>query len=50
MAVGYYPLFGNSTVQVIDERGRRATFHDLGPQADVESGVVRLEFREGDLQ
>jgi hypothetical protein len=50
MALGYYRLFANSTVQVIDEGGRTATFENLGPEVDAESGVVGLEFREGDLR
>jgi hypothetical protein len=48
--IGYYPLFANSTVQARDEEGRTATFHDLGPQVDVASGVVALRFGPTDLK
>jgi hypothetical protein len=51
MEIGYYPLFGNSTVRADDrESGRSATFRDLGPQVDASRGVVGLLFRAGDLR
>ena len=50
MPIGYYPLFANSTVRVEDVQGRGAAFQNLGAQVDPESGVVRLEFRVGDLR
>jgi hypothetical protein len=50
MPIGYYPLFQNSTVQVVDAAGRSAMFTDLGPQVDAQSGVVRLRFEERDLR
>ena len=50
MPIGYYPLFANSTVRVEDVQGRGAAFQNLGPQVDPASGVVRLEFRVGDLR
>jgi tRNA A-37 threonylcarbamoyl transferase component Bud32 len=51
MAIGYYPLFANSTVRA-EEVGtvRTATFRELGPQADAASGVVGLLFRAADLR
>jgi len=51
MAIGYYPLFANSTVRA-EEVGtvRTATFKDLGPQVDAASGVVGLLFRAADLR
>ena len=51
MEIGYYPLFANSTVRA-EELGatRTATFKDLGPNADVASGVVGLLFRAADLR
>ena len=51
MAIGYYPLFANSTVRA-EEVGsaRTATFKDLGPQVDAASGRVGLLFRTADLR
>ncbi len=51
MAIGYYPLFANSTVRAEEVgSGRAATFRDLGPQVDAASGVVGLLFRAVDLR
>ena len=49
MAIGYYPLFENSTVRA-EVGSRSATFTALGPQVDVSRGTVGLLFREGDLK
>ncbi|HEU4828011.1 MAG TPA: hypothetical protein VFT04_02335 [Gemmatimonadales bacterium] len=48
--IGYYRLFQNSAVEVRDSLGRRATFRNLGPEADPLSGAVRLRFEAGDLR
>jgi serine/threonine protein kinase len=49
VAIGYYPLFENSTVRA--EAGpRSATFRDLGRQVDVSVGTVGLLFRAEDLK
>jgi len=51
MAIGYYPLFENSTVRAdAVTGGRSATFRDLGKQADVSRGTVGLLFRAEDLR
>jgi hypothetical protein len=53
MAIGYYPLFENSTVRADAEEGgggRSATFKNLGPQVDAIRGIVGLLFRQEDLQ
>jgi hypothetical protein len=51
MAIGYYPLFENSTVRAeADEGGRSATFTDLGRQVDATRGIVGLLFKETDLR
>src|SRR2546428_738758 len=49
MAIGYYPLFENSTVRA-EVGSRSATFTALGPQVDVSRGTAGLLFREGDLK
>src|SRR6267142_1995161 len=51
MAIGYYPLFENSTVRAdADGGGRSATFKNLGPQVDATRGIVGLLFTEADLR
>ena len=49
MAIGYSPLFENSTVRA-EADGRAATFQNLGPQVDATRGTVGLLFRAGDLR
>jgi hypothetical protein len=48
--IGYYRLFRNSTVEVRDSLGRRATFRDLGPEVDPVGGIVGLRFEATDLR
>ena len=48
--IGYYRLYQNSTVEVRDSLGRRATFRDLGPETDPRSGAVGLRFEARDLR
>jgi len=50
MAIGYYPLFENSTVRAEDNGGHSATFRDLGRQVEPLRGVVGLLFRAGDMK
>jgi hypothetical protein len=50
MAVGYYPLFRNSTVAVRDTAGRSAVFRDLGPAVTQLDGTVGLRFEDRDLR
>jgi hypothetical protein len=49
VAIGYYPLFENSTVRAQDQSGHSATFRDLGRQADAARGIVGLLFRAADM-
>ena len=50
MAIGYYPLFANSTVRAADPSGRAATFQNLGSQVNAIDGIVGLLFRPEDLR
>ena len=50
LPVGYYRLYRNSTVEARNAEGRRATFRDLGGEADARSGAVGLRFGPGDLR
>jgi hypothetical protein len=48
--IGYYPLFGNSSVEVTAPDGRKASFRDLGPQvSDKLAGTLGLRFESKDL-
>jgi serine/threonine protein kinase len=48
--IGYYPLFGNSSVEVTSADGKRASFKDLGPQiSDKVAGAVGLRFEAKDF-
>lgn len=49
LAIGYYPLFENSTVRA-ETGGRSAMFRGLGTQVDVSRGTVGLLFRLEDLR
>jgi hypothetical protein len=48
--LGYYRLYRNTTVQATDAQGRRATFRDLGPEAQARGWSVGLRFAGGDFQ
>jgi hypothetical protein len=48
--LGYYRLYGNSTVQVRSPSGGKATFRDLGPQVKSRDGTVGLRFEDKDLR
>jgi hypothetical protein len=48
--IGYYPLFGNSTVRARTNDGRSATFRDLGPNVTSRDGTVGLRFETANLR
>lgn len=48
--IGYYPLFGNSTVRARTTDGRSATFRDLGPSVTSRDGTVGLRFETANLR
>jgi serine/threonine protein kinase len=48
--IGYYRLFQNSTVRVLDSQGKSATFQGLGGQVSATSGAVGLRFNAADLR
>lgn len=48
--IGYYPLYGNSTVQARAADGRHATFRQLGPEVKALDGTLGLNFAERDLR
>jgi hypothetical protein len=48
--IGYYRLYGNSTVRVRDSLGRSAIFRDLGPSVITPDGTVGLRFESKDLR
>jgi hypothetical protein len=48
--LGYYRLYGNSTVRVRSPSGGEATFPDLGPQVKSRDGTVGLRFEDKDLR
>ena len=48
--LGYYRLYGNSTVRVRSPSGGEATFHDLGSQVRSRDGTVGLRFEDKDLR
>jgi hypothetical protein len=48
--LGYYRLYGNSTVRVRSPGGSEATFRDLGPQVKSRDGTVGLRFEDKDLR
>jgi serine/threonine protein kinase len=47
--IGYYRLYQNSTVKVVDAQGKSATFPGLGGQVSATSGAVGLKFNAQDL-
>jgi serine/threonine protein kinase len=48
--IGYYRLYQNSTLRVVDGGGRSAMFADLGAKVLPGSGSVGLRFNTGDLK
>ena len=47
--LGYYRLYGNSTVRARSPSGAEATFRDLGPRVTSRDGTVGLRFEDKDL-
>jgi hypothetical protein len=48
--LGYYRLYGNSTVRARSPTGAEAMFRDLGPQVKSRDGTVGLRFEDKDLR
>jgi hypothetical protein len=48
--LGYYRLYGNSTVRAHSPAGGQATFRDLGPQVTSRDGTLGLRFEDKDLR
>ena len=48
--IGYYPLFGNSTVRARGAGNTSAEFRDLGAQVTRADGMVGLRFEDKDLR
>ncbi|MBA3895281.1 MAG: hypothetical protein H0X69_16615 [Gemmatimonadales bacterium] len=48
--LGYYRLYGNSTVRARSPSGHEAIFRDLGPQVKSRDGTVGLRFESKDLR
>jgi hypothetical protein len=48
--IGYYRLYGNSTVRATDPAGKNATFRDLGPSVTTPDGALGLRFESKDFR
>lgn len=49
MPVGYYRLYGNSTVEAVDPAGRTARFENIAANAVAPGNAIGLRFTDADL-
>jgi hypothetical protein len=50
MPLGYYRLYGNSTVEARDAAGRTARFQNIAASAEAPANAIGLRFTDADLR